>query len=615
MHEFFDRGDAGHGFLMFTYEDGVLNEEPLAINLNTRTISVPSAIANCAGVQTDRMAEMLIFEVDRFFDYMDLANSKMKFYVQWETPEGKDAHGNVIPAAAGSTEVDFIDYITKPGKILFAWPITADIAQASGVVKFSVRFFKLDDTGKVAYSLNTQSATISIKPALLAPDAKPNVITPLMSNLFESVILDSDAADGVKIPFSPWFATPGSDISLLENYDPSTFRGTVVPLSKADSRYIANLKNDTLTFCAQAVTYDLAEIDYEWTYIPANAKTAADIHHSIGDDVYLFAGTEDYFSGERVDSEGNKVAVDAPTNERFYVRVQGAETTATGFKLYEGDFPVGGDVDLYERYTTYEIPVGDEDVTGYYFVTTTGAFSGVTSEPRESSRCELPGPQPIEIKTDLLLSNYLLRDEDNNITAVNLSVNTGDNPYNATMTYAWKKQVNTTDGYEDISNNSNTLAVSTPGWYKVDISSILNREAAEPVTSNVCLVTELPAQPNVENKTEFGGQISNNIPLTKTANKVVLKVEATLPEGYDINNPLHHEKFNYKWYISLVNQADPHEVTEADKEYAVANGDELTVYWNDKVDYASFNCIVENELNGKVTVSEFMANNIFVDYK
>ena len=152
MHEFFDKGDAGHGFLMFTYEDGVLNEEPLVINLNTRTISVPSAIANCAGVQTDRMAEMLIFEVDRFFDYMDLANYKMKFYVQWETPEGKDAHGNIIPAAAGSTEVDFIDYITKPGKILFAWPITADIAQASGAVKFSVRFFKLDDTGKVAYS-------------------------------------------------------------------------------------------------------------------------------------------------------------------------------------------------------------------------------------------------------------------------------------------------------------------------------------------------------------------------------------------------------------------------------------------------------------------------------
>ena len=135
----------------------------------------------------------------------------------------------------------------------------------------------------------------------MAPDAKPNVITPLMSNLFESVILDSDAADGVKIPFSPWFATPGSDISLLENYDPSTFRGTVVPLSKADSRYIANLKNDTLTFCAQAVTHDLAEIDYEWTYIPANAKTAKDIYHSNGDDIYLFAGTEDYFSGEMLD--------------------------------------------------------------------------------------------------------------------------------------------------------------------------------------------------------------------------------------------------------------------------------------------------------------------------
>lgn len=611
MHEFFDKGDAGHGFLMFTSEDGVINEEPLTINLNTRTISVPGSIASCAGVQTDRMAEMLIFEVDRFFDYMDLANSKIKIYVQWETPVGKDANGEVIPSAAGSTEVDFIDYVTKPGKILFAWPLTADIAQASGAVKFSVRFFKLDEMDKVVYSLNTQSAAITIKPALLSPDVKPNVITPLMTNMFESVILNSDAADGVKKPANPWFAFPGADISLLDAND------KVIALDKVDSRYIANLEDNTLTFCVQAVTSDLAEMEYVWTYIPANAKDKADVKTMRGTDKYVFAGTEDYFSGKRLNEDGEVEAIDAPENERFYVL---STESATGYELYDGNFPVGGEEFLYERYSTYTIPNNNESVTGYYFATVTSAFAAdanAISDPRESSRCELPGPQPLAISTNLPMSAYLESiNEDGEIVdnAIALAIDTGANPYKSTVTYNWKRSVDG-DDFEDISNNSKSLIVDEPGWYKVEVTSVLNRETATPVSSNTCFVTELPVKPTIENDTKINGVVANNIPLTAAAGSVVLKVKAKLPEGYDIANPLQHEKFNYKWYISLVNEGNPHLVTEADKDYAVANGNELTVFWNSRVDYASFNCLVENELNEKIATSELLDMNIFVDYK
>lgn len=591
---------------MFTHEDGVLNEEPLVINLNTRTITVPSSVINCAGVQTDRMAEMLIFEVDRFFDYMDLANSKITIYVQWETPEGKDAHGNIIPAAAGSTQVDFMDYITKPGKILFAWPLTADIAKAAGAVKFSVRFFKLDDiSNQIVYSLNTQSATIGIKPALLSPDVKPNVLTPLLTNMFESVILNSDAADGVRVPFSPWFAFPGNDISLLSG-------NTVSALNKVDSHYIANLQDNTLTFCAQAVTSDLAEINYEWTYIPADAQSADKVQVFEDEPVYLFAGTEDYFSGERKDENDNIIAVNPPAeNKRLYEAVTNSRGEITGYTIYGGDYPIGGDISLYERYASHTIPAGTDEVTGYYFVTAVGAFDGVASEPRDSSRCELPGPQPIEIQTDLPLSHYLQVVEDDKIVdrAVTLQVDTGANPYFATMGYTWESSVDNKT-YTEITNNTNTLSVENPGWYRVTVDSILNRKAATPVKSNTCFVTNLPVVPNIQNATAAG----NIVNLTRAANSTVLKAQASLPSGYEIDNPLHHEKFNYKWYISLVNEGNPHLVTEADKDYAVANGSELTVYWNDKIDYASFDCRVENELNGKIATSNFMGT-IFVDYQ
>ena len=61
MADYFE--EDGWKFVMLTNQEGVINESPLTIDLNTRMISVPSAVTTCAGVQKDQMAESLIFEV------------------------------------------------------------------------------------------------------------------------------------------------------------------------------------------------------------------------------------------------------------------------------------------------------------------------------------------------------------------------------------------------------------------------------------------------------------------------------------------------------------------------------------------------------------------------
>ena len=64
-----------------TYTILPLDEEVFDINLNTRAISIPAAFVKTGGVQADQMAELIVFEADRYFDYMDLANTLI--YVQW----------------------------------------------------------------------------------------------------------------------------------------------------------------------------------------------------------------------------------------------------------------------------------------------------------------------------------------------------------------------------------------------------------------------------------------------------------------------------------------------------------------------------------------------------
>ena len=83
---------------------------------------------------------------------MDLANTEI--YVQWTIPENKKLG---IEEYNGATRIEMIDLETEPGKLKFAWPLNDKITAVPGVVKFSVRFFRVDDStpNKLLYSLST----------------------------------------------------------------------------------------------------------------------------------------------------------------------------------------------------------------------------------------------------------------------------------------------------------------------------------------------------------------------------------------------------------------------------------------------------------------------------
>lgn len=128
------------------------------IDLNSRTIDAPKFI----GVSRDHKSETIYFIIDRYNDYMDLAQTCCIItYIN----ANKEARQYMVP---------FYDIYTyaHENKMLIPWNIGAPVVAAAGTVTFSIQFFKVgevynEEKGTVekvlTYNLNTLPATTTVK--------------------------------------------------------------------------------------------------------------------------------------------------------------------------------------------------------------------------------------------------------------------------------------------------------------------------------------------------------------------------------------------------------------------------------------------------------------------
>lgn len=157
-----------------------IDEEPFKIDVNARTITVPANFKkNGICLEGDHFAEILHFEVDRYFDRTDLASEDIIIGIQYEiTPSDKS---KIIE---GMDKTAFKDFESIPGKLVFGWLIDNEVSAKAGNIKFAVHFLqgvkneegkienpiyrlstlpatgvinKTLDTGKVSFSLDTDS--------------------------------------------------------------------------------------------------------------------------------------------------------------------------------------------------------------------------------------------------------------------------------------------------------------------------------------------------------------------------------------------------------------------------------------------------------------------------
>ena len=149
------------------------------IDLNTRKISPPPFI----GVEGDHEAEYVYFQVDRYFDGLDLST----------------AIGLVVFKNAKNEEyywlIPYYDIYSIEGKIIFPWVIQAPAALYGGVVSFSVKFFQIDPTSKkLVYELNTMIAKTRVLVGWANTTGnyhKYNTLSP------DSIIIDNETLDKI----------------------------------------------------------------------------------------------------------------------------------------------------------------------------------------------------------------------------------------------------------------------------------------------------------------------------------------------------------------------------------------------------------------------------------
>ena len=131
-----------------TYTTLPSNEPRLIIDANSREISIPVEFDFLA-VKNDHKAETIYFEIDRYFDNHDL--SEQMCVIQWENQKDE-----------GISPCTTLDVETFAGKIIFGWEITSDCTRHAGDLRFSVRFYSIDDIGGFIYNFNTLPAVSKV---------------------------------------------------------------------------------------------------------------------------------------------------------------------------------------------------------------------------------------------------------------------------------------------------------------------------------------------------------------------------------------------------------------------------------------------------------------------
>ena len=161
-----------------------LDEPFMEINANTRAITVPAALRQI-GVVGDKFAEIIFFEIDRYFDAVDLDTRQI--YIEWEAPDGE---GGIRKGVSRDFLKD-TQSKSKEGKIIFGWLIGDELTKYVGTIRFAVRFVEWTD---MSDGVNKPESGTGLLYSFSSLPAQINIVESLNYDLFE----DSENAEMIK---------------------------------------------------------------------------------------------------------------------------------------------------------------------------------------------------------------------------------------------------------------------------------------------------------------------------------------------------------------------------------------------------------------------------------
>lgn len=397
------KGEIDPKFLVLPNDEGYFE-----IDANSRKINIPSRFASYgAGVQGDEVAEIIYFSIDRYFDIHDLYDKEI--LIQWE-------NAAPIPDKGLSVTINKTLQII-PNKVVFGWPLTEEITQYPGKIKFSVRFFDRkestpeDPQEYLLYSFSTLTSEIKINNGLDfdidASETLPYILVDKNDQIYNH-IRNSVNANPLYRAKTPIFEL---DLPSMTNMTQDE-NGDWYALLKANVYY-----DDEDDGKGVGVT------KYTWRY-----KNKQDIWvDNIADQPYY------EISGDKT-----------PQNDTYYVRNE--DGTYSILNIVPGEpFPpideYGAPITLYEQVASYKAKA-----PGTYIVTATNIYGRGNESFKHSTSCKIPTAQEATFTIDADNNyNYILAvNEEGEVTEtgkIAIIVHTNDG---GILTSSWVRNNNNT---------------------------------------------------------------------------------------------------------------------------------------------------------------------------
>lgn len=150
------------------------------IDLSTRQVHGPEFIS----ARRDHKAEVIYFKVDRYFDYMDLANTIC--IIEYIVPGDikRIPHIYIVPF------YDTSKFKTE-NKLIFPWSVGGAATSKEGNLEYAIRFYRIDGEGKnkkLVYNLNTLPTKSKILPSIEGDGKISQIEYDIPVNAYEELI-------------------------------------------------------------------------------------------------------------------------------------------------------------------------------------------------------------------------------------------------------------------------------------------------------------------------------------------------------------------------------------------------------------------------------------------
>lgn len=514
----------------------------------------------------------------------------MTVKVQWQTQDNR----------VGISDIYVVDDERSVDYLYLMWPLTELITRAPGTVKFSVRFYRMLEGGKLAYSFATKVASATINSGHNFPmtgrdgvrdyeiDTSDSQFANSISN--SRLVAEEDAPKPYfLIDLTDKFANGSTEANVEENWDYKNDAGTVI------EAYIDADGNPAQILRVEAAGTGM--IGYEWYYIDTLQTQGTEL---LGGKLYQLAPTIDY----RVTAD-NDGPVD---NKKYYIQSSsdGGEPEYT--EISYADKPAGQP--LYEKFNILKVENGQRDVNGEVLAHVVGkyyakAYNYVGSNENfaDSKVIVFPAPEQVEFATGgELAPNVYMTDGVGKITVHALEGERG-----AKFSYAWLYSESESGPFVDINDGSlasirskfslnaegNELTVrDQPGYFKVQLTSTRNFEPKTIESEGSCKVTALTPAPVVS---PVGQSIAMNTyyNVGGAGQNIGAKLQVIVG-GFA--GEFESEKIKYQWYKTEAGDEAPVAIESAQGsgELPITGG---TIVYNAAVqDTAAYYCVVTNKI-------------------